>query len=320
MSAGAWINQALHAVARFGVADLLGHGPASADDLAARLDVQPRPLYRLLRALAGLGVFHQEPDGRFALTPLGAPLRTDAPNSVRHTLLMLGGEQYRAWASFQDAIRLGGTAFAHHHGVGVFEYYRDRPEESAIFNAAMRELSRDEDPIISHTHDFARATRVMDVGGGTGGLLSRLLADHAHLSGVLFDQPATVGLARDRGELPVDRCVLVGGDFRDTVPRGADLIVVKNTLHNWADDDVVAILRNCRAALPAGGELLVCERTIGEPNQPSFAHLLDLHMMATPGGQVRTVGEHAALLREAGLLLTGHVPTAAIDIMTASPA
>ncbi|MGW8356506.1 methyltransferase [Streptomyces wedmorensis] len=320
MCAGPWVSQSLYAVATLGVADALADGPRPVTDIAARVGADPRALYRVLRALAGFGLFTEEAGEVFALTPRGAPLCSEAPDTVRNAVMMLGDEHYRAWDSFLHSVKTGESAFTHAFGQPVFDYYRGNPEAFMRFGRAMSELSRDEGPVIAQAYDFSGVHTVLDVGGGNGEFLSALLGRHEHLSGILFDLEFAVSQARAGAGGPLPRCELISGDFLTTVPKGADLITIKNTLHNWSDEHCVTILENCRTAMPAHGRVLVLERTIGPPNQPSFASLLDLQMMALPGGQARTEEEHARLLSAAGLKHTRTLHLPVLDIVEAVPA
>ena len=320
MSVGFWTTQALYVVAELGVADLLDqHTPRPVGALAADVGAAERPLYRVLRALSGLGLLREQPEGHFTLTDRGTPLRSDAPDTVRSALLVTGEEQYQAWGSFLHNVRTGGTAFEHRFGQPVFDYYRDRPRESARFNQAMRELTREQGHAVATAYDFSDVQVVLDVGGGNGSLLSAILTRHPHLAGILFDQEIAVEQARQGAGGPLPNCRFVAGDFFDKVPAGADLITVKHTIHNWPDEDAVRILRNCRDALSPTGRILVLETIIGPPNEPSFGSFLDLQMMALPGGQVRTEAEHNRLLVRAGLRLSRTVRLPALDIIEAVP-
>ncbi|NSL43108.1 methyltransferase [Streptomyces sp. 8P21H-1] len=320
MSVGFWITQALYVVAELGVADLLDRDtPRPVGELATEAGAAERPLYRVLRALAGLGLVREHSGERFTLTDRGTPLRGDSPDTVRSTLLVTGEEQYQAWGSFLHNVRTGGTAFEHRFGQSVFDYYRDRPRESARFNQAMRELTREQGHAVAAAYDFSDVHVVLDVGGGNGSLLSAILTRHPHLAGILFDQEVAVEQARQGAGGPLPNCRFVAGDFFDKVPVGADLITVKHTVHNWPDEDAVRILRNCRDALSPTGRLLVLETVIGPAGEPSFGTLLDLQMMALPGGQVRTEAEHARLLDRAGLRLGRVVRLPAVDIVEAMP-
>lgn len=301
MATGAWLSKIVYVAAKLGIADLIAEAPRSAADLAAQVDVDPRSLYRVLRALGGLGLLEERPDGTFALTPRGTPLRADAPDTVRSFVIMMNEEQYEAWGALLESVRTGRPAFDHVFGQPVFSYFRDKPISAAIFQRAMDEIHREEGPAVARAYDFEGARRVLDVGGGKGSLLSAILARYPHLSGILFDTAYGISEAQRGAGGPLPRCELITGDFFAALPRGADILLLKHVVHDWADEQAITLLSNCRAALPEDGKVLVLESLIGPPNRPSFAQLLDLHMMAVPGGQERTEAEYAALLVKAGL-------------------
>src|SRR3954467_7456471 len=93
MIIGSWVSRAIYVAAKLRVADRLANGPLEADELAAATGVAPRPLYRILRALVGVGIFAQEADGRFRLNPRAEPLRDSGPGSLWAFAVMLGEEQ-----------------------------------------------------------------------------------------------------------------------------------------------------------------------------------------------------------------------------------
>src|SRR5436190_15508668 len=92
-----WKAQALHVVAKLGIPDLVRDGPKSSEQLATATGTHAPSLYRLLRALASVGVFAEDADGCFSLTPLAACLRSDVPGSQRSVAIMMGEEHYRVW-------------------------------------------------------------------------------------------------------------------------------------------------------------------------------------------------------------------------------
>jgi RimJ/RimL family protein N-acetyltransferase len=311
---GYQVSQAIHVAATLGIADLLADGPRTSDDLAAATATHPRSLYRLLRALASVGVFHEEDGRRFALTPLGDCLRSDAPEPVGGWAAFVGRPSNRqAWGALLDSVRTGENAFRAVHGVGVWEYRVHHPEESAIFDRAMADLTRLVDRALVDAYDFSRFDTLVDVGGGNGALLGAILARHPALHGVLFDQPHVVAAAAAKREAAgvADRCRIVGGSFFETVPEDGDAYILKAIVHDWEDEEAAAILRVCRSAMPADGVLLVIERTLGAPNEDPDAKLMDLNMLVAPGGQERTVEEFGELLAGAGLRLTQTFPTSA---------
>ena len=295
---GYQVSQAIHVVAVLGIADLLADGPRASDDLAAATGTDPRTLYRLLRALAAFGVFHEDAGGTFALTDLGQPLRSDVPESLAGWAAYVGGRDHReAWGALAEGVRTGENAFRLAHGVDVWEYRAQHPEESAIFDRAMAASSNAVLRSLLAAYDFGRFETIVDVGGGNGALLAGLLEAHPGLEGVLFDQPHVVE-GVDLGE----RGTVVGGNFFETVPEGGDAYLLKWIIHDWEDEEAVAILKNVRRA---GGVLLVVERILGPPNETPEAKLSDLNMFVGPGGQERTLDEFEALLDASGYDLVG---------------
>ena len=309
---GYQISQVLHVAAILGIADLLRDGPRANDDLAAVTKAHPRALYRLLRALASVGVLDEEADRRFGLTPLGNALRSDVPESL-HGWAMYIGQPYvwQAWGDLLHSTKTGENAFQHVHGMDVWAYRASNPEENAIFNSAMTALSRRATEAILSAYDFGQFHRIVDVGGGRGVLLAALLAHHPTMHGVLFDLPHVVANAaqalQDVGV--TNRCEIVDGDFFVAVPDGADAYILRAVLHDWEDAEATAILASCRRAIGAGGRLLVIEWAVGPPNEGRDSKFSDLNMLVAAGGQERTREEYSALFAAAGFDLTNVFPT-----------
>jgi hypothetical protein len=309
---GFQLSQAIHVAAVLGIADLLADGPVACSELAGRTASDERALYRLLRALAAAGVFKEEADRRFALTGLGACLKSDAPRPVGPWAALVGRPYFRqAWGGLLDGVRTGGNAFEQVHGMDVWRYRAAHPEESAAFDAAMNALSAQVSRAVLQFYDFTRFGRVLDVGGGQGALLADILAPHPDLRGILFDQPHVVagaGALLQRAGV-ADRCEVRGGSFFDGVPRGADACILKAILHDWDDAEAIRILQACHAALPPAGTLLILEQVIAPPNEGLAGKLSDLNMFVLPGGRERTVEEFAAIFAAAGFRLTRTVAT-----------
>lgn len=187
---GYQVSQAIHMAATLGIADLLRDGPRSSDDLAAATGSDPRSLHRLLRAPASVGVFREEEDRRFALTPLGDCLRAEAPESVAGWAAFIGQPYYwNAWAHLLHSVRTGENAFRQLYGMDVWDYRAQHPEAGAVFDRAMTSNSRMRTEAVPAAYDFGPFACVVDVGGGRGALLSAILAKHPRVRGVLFDQP-----------------------------------------------------------------------------------------------------------------------------------
>lgn len=308
---GYQVSQALHVVATLGIADLLRTGPRSGESLADSVGADRDALYRLLRALAAVGVFYENADRAFSLTELGACLRSDAPEPVGPWAAYIGRPYYwQVWSHLLHSVHTGEYAYPHVHGVSSWEYRVEHPEENAIFNAAMTGNTRGVTEALVAAYDFSPFARIVDVGGGQGQLLGSVLAANAHLRGVLFDQLQVVSQAgKLLKEMGVhERSEISVGDFFTGVPQG-DLHMMKVVLHDWSDEQALAILRNCRAAVTPGGRLLVLERIIGAPNIAPAEKFADLNMLVAAGGRERSRAEFVALFAAAGYALTRVLPT-----------
>jgi hypothetical protein len=308
---GYWISQAIYAAAKLGIADLLEAGPRTSEDLAAATGTQPRALFRLLRALASVGVFGEKPPGTFRLGMLGGSLATNAPGSQRAMAIVMGEEHYRAWGEILYSLRTGKSAFDHLYGKPFFDYLAEHPEPARLFDAAMTGIHGPETRAMLNAYDFAGIGTLVDVGGGNGSLLCVVLKYHPAMKAVLFDRPDVVEHARAtlREAGLEQRCQAVGGSFFDSVPAGGDAYLLRHILHDWDDEQALAILRNCRKAMAPGARLLAVESVIPPGNNPFFGKLLDLTMLVLPGGLERTEAEYQALYTAAGFRLTRIVPT-----------
>lgn len=295
---GYQVSQAICVAATLGIADHLASGVRSSDDLAEATSAHPQSLYRLLRALASVGVLHEGDARQFSLTSLGAGLRSDVEHSVAPWARMVGRAYYRdAWSELLHSVRTGENAFAHAHGTGVWQYRIDHPEESLIFDRAMSSFVPAVAAAVLAAYDFERFEVVMDVGGGQGALLAAILSRNPLQRGILFDQPQVVEGARAvlLAASVAERCQVVGGDFFLAVPEGADAHVMKWILHDWDDERSIAILKCCRRAIRPDGKLLVLDAVLAPPNEGARAKFADLNMLAVPGGQERTRVEFASL-------------------------
>ncbi len=305
------VSQAIYVVARLGIADLLASGPKDDDELARDTGTHTTTLRRVLRFLASVGLFDEISPHRFALTTLGAGLRSDVPGSRRPwALMLLAPSEWQAWADLLHTVQTGQTAFDHVHGTGKFEYLHQHADEAAIFQAAMS-AGVEASSLLTQTYDFCTFKRVVDVGGGRGTIMATVLRACASTRGVLFDRPeALVEAAVVLGDAGVaDRCEIVGGDFFTGVPPDGDAYILRQIVHDWGDPQAVQILRHCRAAIRPDGRLLVIERAIA-PNVHEARSVLDvdMQMLVSMGGMQRTDAEYDQLFSEAGFRLTNIVP------------
>jgi hypothetical protein len=324
MATGYWVSQMIHVAAELALADhLASAGPAglTTEELAVRCDADADALFRLLRALASVGLFAEEAPRRFVLTPLAEVLRSDVVGSQRQVARMLGGEHYDAWAQLLHSVRSGESAFRHRFGEGIFAWYGRNPERGAIFDGAMSDFSHVETQGLLAAFDFQGIAHLIDVGGGRGELLQEVLRRYPDLRGTLFDQPAVVAPVVVPAELE-GRLAVAGGDFFAGVPAGGDAYLLKHILHDWGDEACLSLLGHVREGLAPGGRVLILEQVIEPGNDPAPGKLLDLNMLVmTEGGRERTPQEYAALLERAGLqLLRIHPTPSPISVVEASAA
>jgi SAM-dependent methyltransferase len=308
---GSWLTQAIYVAAEIGVADLLAAAPRTAADLARETRTHGASLYRVLRALASIGIFSEDPEGRFSLTPLGDLLRSDAPGSKRSLAIMAGAELYRSWGGLLSSVQTGDAAFDKVYGRPFFRYMDGNPDRWRIYDSAMAGVHDCETMPVLDAYDFAPFRTIVDVGGGNGLALAAILRRHPEARGVLLDLPAVAERAKAvvAGFGVSDRCGVAAGDFFESVPAAGDAYLLRHVIHDWDDREAVAILRNCRDAMRPGGRVLVVETVIPSGNGPCFGKWLDL-MMLVVGGRERTREQYAELFSAAGLKLARVVPTA----------
>jgi len=301
---GYWVTQAIYVAAKLGVADVLGNGAKNADDVAAAVGANGEALYRVMRALASVGVLRESPQRKFGLTAAGRLLRSGVPGSLRNWAIDNGEDwHWRSWGQLLLGVRTGEVAMEHTMGARLFDYLARDPQAAGVFDAAMADLATIDNVALVSSYPFGRASVIVDVGGGNGALMASVLKTFPKITGVLFDQPAVAERARTRfGEEPIaDRCRVVGGDFFSCVPRGGDLYVLKQVVHDWDDAMATRLLGNCAAAMSAAARLLLIEIVVPTGSGRSIAKLADLEMFVMTGGRERTAAEYRALLNGAGL-------------------
>lgn len=310
---GYWTTQMLYVAAKLGLADLLAEGPRSADDLAQATKTHAPSLYRLLRALASLGVFADDGTGRFKLTPLAEGLRSDAPGSQRALAIMCGEEHYQAWGELLYSVQTGKIAFDKLYGMPIFDFLSKNLEQAKVFDAAMVGVHGRETAAMTDAYDFSGIGVLADIGGGNGSLLTSVLAKHPAMRGLLYDLSGVCERAKGnlRAAGLAERCTVIGGSFFESVPEGADAYLMRHIIHDWDDEKALTILRNIHRAIGKEGRLLVIEGVIPPGNEPSFGKLLDLTMLTIPGGKERTEEEYRQLFEAGGFQLTGITPTQA---------
>lgn len=311
ITGGVWITQSLYVAAKLGIADLVAAGPQPVAALAEATGTHAQSLYRVLRALASVGVFAEDEAGHFGLTPLAATLQSNIPGSLRAMALLWGESwHWEAWSRFLTGVQKGTVPLVEATGQTLFEYFGAHPDHARIFEGAMTSFSGMEAAAVTGAYDFTGLDTIVDVGGGHGLLLGTILRANPARRGILFELPFMVdgadSLLRDLGVR--DRCEIATGDFFQGVTPGGDAYLLKNILHDFTDEQALAILRNCRRAMAPGAKVLTIQEAIAPGNGPSFGKLIDIQMLFI-GGRERTEAEYRDLYAAADLTLTRILPT-----------
>ncbi len=298
-SAVAILPHALRITVDLGVAEALSEKPLPVEDLAKLVDADTGALRRLLRTLVTTGMFTEPEPGCFGLTESGRRLCPDATNSVWASLA--NRDSHLAWLDGLRGIQTGRSAFGSAHGAFFTHKERD-PAADAAFLRRMRERCSRLYAQVAQVVDWSSTRVVADIGGGDGFMVERILRCYGHLEGILFDRPAVIDMVRHSGLLSEfgERCQLVGGDFFEAAPPGADTHVMCSVLHDWADEQAVRILSRSRRELPPGGRLLVVEMLLPASDAWHPSKWSDLGMLLLTGGRERTAEEFAELFASSG--------------------
>lgn len=313
------------AAARLGVADALGDEVRSVDQLAQTCQADADALYRLLRALASIGLTEETAPRHFRLTPMGRPLRRDEPESAWPAVVFWADLLADNWSLLTECVRTGKPA-QQVRAPGVPSRWSQDPEAGAIFRAVMGTAPAQDYAPIARAWDFSSAKVVADLGGGGGALILAVLELYPHIRGMLVDLEPSIEAAKPRFAELSSRCQLIAADLTESVPSGADVYMLKHVLHGRGDAEAAGILRNCRAVMPDNGVLLIIEfilpaRVAAADPKLEIRLMSDLNMLAVTGGRERSELEWENLLEAAGFRLAGVFPAGSeLGIVEARPA
>jgi hypothetical protein len=316
IAGGYCLARCLHAIADFGVADVLNGEPKTAEEVASATQTNPGALRRAVRLLSAYGIFEIN-DNKISHTPASQLLRKDHPQSMRGFTRMFSLPiNWKAYEDFNEAIRTGEPNVEKVYTGGFWKYFGDHKQESAIFNEAMADKANVQLYGIMSSYDFSNFKTIGDIGGGRGHLLQAVLHSTSGAQGVLFDLPHVIEDAR---KMASDRLTLQAGDFfKDSLP-ACDAYLVMEIIHDWPDAESIDILRAIRKSAPPQAKLLLIESIIPDSPDPDWSKMLDIHMLTLLGGKQRTTKEFEALLTEAGFALTQEIDCqVGISILEAS--
>jgi hypothetical protein len=306
------VSRIVYAAAKLGLADQLASGSKNAAELAVSMRVHAPSLHRLMRALASLGILTERSEQCYSLTVLGEALKTGAPGSAKASVLMQGSPWFHtSFDHVVDAIQTGENGFEKVHNQQLFDYLAQHPEEGSLYNEAMAGLTSQEPAAVAAAYDFSSFNTIIDIGGGTGNMITTILTRHPALRGVLFDKPHVVAdavpLLAAKGLS--NRIRVEAGDFLRTVPRGGEVYLLSHIIHNFSEDQCLTILGHVHEAMKLTGHLLIIETVLLPGDVPDPGKMLDVTMLAVGRGQERTEIEYSHLLSGADFRLTRVVPT-----------
>ncbi|HYM93005.1 MAG TPA: methyltransferase, partial [Chitinophagaceae bacterium] len=294
---GFWTSCCIYAAAKLNIADHLKEGPQTANQLAEATHSDSPSLYRVLRALSGVGVFSENDQHQFQLTPLGDTLQSDIPGSMKAMAIAQLGDHFSAWGNLVYSIKTGNTAFDNVEGMPVWKYYETHPDEGLNFMKAMTGVTHAVIANVLPFYDFSNFKTIVDIGGGNGALLMAVLKAAPQAKGIVFDEEYVVNETK---ELLLtngyhERCNVEAGSFFNFIPKAADAYLMKMVLHDWNDEQCLQILQNCNKAMRSGSKLLIFEAVIPEGNEPHPGKFMDINMLAMTGGRERTEKEFREL-------------------------
>jgi hypothetical protein len=296
--------QMIHVAVKLGIPDLLRNGVLSVESLALKTKTHGPTLYRVLRALAGEGIFNEVEPQQFGLSPIGELLCPDVPESLHSTAMWLGDPMcWKSTGELLHSVKTGEPGFPYVFGMSFFDFIHQNKEAYEVFHNYMTALTTQECNAITDYYDFSQAQTVVDIGGSHGVLLEAILSKYPLVQGVLFDTPEVIEEFQD--VLPIksilkERCELVSGSFFKSIPKSGDVYILKKILHDWDDESVCKILRVCRHSMTDNAKLLVVEHVIPQGNEPHFGKMLDIKMLTLTTGKERTSDEYQSLLQLSG--------------------
>lgn len=284
-------------------ADLSSQLPTKNPDAPVMLD-------RMLRVLASYSILTYSlrtlPDGKverlYGLGPVCKFLTKSVDGASIGSLCLMNQDKVlmESWYNLKDAVLEGGIPFNKAYGMTAFEYHGTDPKFNRVFNKGMADHSTiTMKKLLENYNGFEGLTSIVDVGGGTGAVLNMIVSKYPSIKGINFDLPHVI---EDAPQYPgVEH---VGGDMFVSVPKG-DAIFMKWICHDWSDEHCLKFLKNCYAALPDNGKVIVAECILPVAPDSSLAtkgvvHIDAIMLAHNPGGKERTEKEFEALAKGSG--------------------
>ncbi|KAJ9179563.1 hypothetical protein P3X46_011338 [Hevea brasiliensis] len=330
-------GMALKCVVELGIPDMINsHGcPLSLSSIVKSINhasLDADRLSRVMKLLVHRGIFTSNnpasPEGEhsatttlYGLTNSSKFLLRDSKTSLVPWLLLQNHPcMLSSWHHLSDIVKDGGSGFARCHGLELFDFASANPEFNTLFNKSMEGASNIMVEAVKTTYKdgFNGVGSLVDVGGGTGAMVSEIVKAHPHVKGINFDLPHVVATAPE-----YEGVTHVAGNMFTSIPP-ADAILLKWILHNWSDENCIKILKNCREALPEKtGKLIIVGEVLSKQGHEMFekARLIrDLSMMVYFQGKERSEAEWKKLLEKGGFASCKTIETPApVSIIEAYP-
>lgn len=294
---GYYFTQSLNVASKLDLSDIIGDDELKIEEIAKLSKTNASSLYRMMRVLAGEGVFEETTKKKFKNTSLSSLLKKSHPQSLNGLSQLHGDELWwNSWGELEYSVRNNKPGTDHHFGMGAFELMASKPNISKIFNNAMANLAKEDADSICKLFDFSKFNSIIDIAGGTGTLIDSIKNNFPNKELALFDQPHVIeGINHQNYKLHA-------GDFFKSVPSGFDLYILRHIIHDWSDEQSIAILKNCTNAMGKDSKIIIIEMLLQEGNNPSIAKYRDLTMLVTMrGGKERYIEEFKNLFNSAGL-------------------
>jgi len=300
-------TQAICVAAQLSIPDLVKEGCLSLTEIASATKTNPPFLSRFLKVLCTLEILTENETDYFSLGRNGKFLLSDEPRTLKHYALMIGQSWYwNPWSNLLNTLETGRSGFEEQFGVGFFDYLESDKNSGAIFDRAMTGTTEIAADVMSKVITSADIKSVVDVGGGIGVFIQKLLVTNAGLTGVLQDLPGVITRAREFGNAKslAGRLDFNEQSFFHSIVANADAYIMRHILHDWGDQECLAILKNCRVAMKTNSKLFILERIQQPDSHDILSSLMDLEMMVLMrGGRERTEQDFSSLLKKVDLAL-----------------
>ena len=304
-----WINQPLYVVSKLGIPDILSEESKTAEALSEITKSYAPFLYRIMRALASVGFFHESETREFSITPMGEILQKDKMQPI--VLMFLSEWHNHAFEKLLHSVQTGDIAFEAAFGKPCFEWFKENPVEADVFNSANQIKAVTSYIEIAKVYDFSTFNTLIDIGGGYGGLLFFILKAFPKIKGAIADLQylKEIVIKQIVDNYMSERCDYIECNFFEKIPENFNCYILSNILHDWDDNKCLKILQNCYKSMPENGKLLIIESIIPEKNEFSIAKLLDIEVLVMGGGKERSELEYQNLLSKSGFCLNRIINT-----------